>query len=41
MDTVLVSDITVGDMIKIRTKLAEIIQKINKDTSLLETELKI
>jgi len=38
--TTQVNDITVGDMIKIRTKLAEIIQKIETETTLLETELK-
>lgn len=40
MDTALVSDITIGDMIKMRTKLPEIIEKIKKETTLLETELK-
>ena len=39
MDTQ-VNDITVGNMIKIRTKLPEIIEKIEKETNLLETELK-
>ena len=38
--TTQINDITVGDMIKIRTKLPEIIEKIEKETTLLETKLK-
>lgn len=37
--TTQVNDITIGDMIKIRTKLAGIIEKIKKETKLLKTEL--